>query len=323
MTQARSTIVSTSDTPYYHCVSRCVRRAYLCGYDTISDTDYEHRRQWLENKLHQTANAFAIKLCAYAVMSNHYHVVLHVRTDISKKWSQRQVVKRWHSIFNGTYLSQCFEAGMPLLLAQQDELDKDIELWRERLTNLSWFMKVVNESIARRANLEDNCTGHFWESRFKSQALLDERALLACMAYVDLNPIRTKMAATPETSDHTCVAARINSIKTNIRLKASIETFVGSNPNLKGLPFVLNDYLELVDWTGRIIREDKRGAINNGFPPILERLSLDSDSWAQLTTEFEYHFGNWVGSEHIVRQVYSDKQYQRIPSTERYRKLLG
>ncbi|MFT5573913.1 MAG: REP element-mobilizing transposase RayT [Cryomorphaceae bacterium] len=323
MTQARSTIVSTSDTPYYHCVSRCVRRAYLCGYDTISDTDYEHRRQWLENKLHQTANAFAIKLCAYAVMSNHYHVVLHVRTDISKKWSQRQVVKCWHSIFNGTYLSQCFEAGMPLLLAQQDALDKDIELWRERLTNLSWFMKVVNESIARRANLEDHCTGHFWESRFKSQALLDERALLACMAYVDLNPIRAKMAVTPETSDHTCVAARINSIKTNIKLKASIETFVGSNPNLKGLPFVLNDYLELVDWTGQIIREDKRGPINNGFPPILEGLSFDSDSWAQLTTEFEYQFGNWVGSEHIVRQVYSDKQYQRIPSTERYRKLLG
>ncbi|MFQ3246072.1 MAG: putative transposase, partial [Arenicella sp.] len=78
MTQARSTIVSTADTPYYHCVSRCVRRAYLCGYDRTSKTDFEHRRQWLEDKLHQTAEAFAIKLCAYAVMSNHYHVVLHL-----------------------------------------------------------------------------------------------------------------------------------------------------------------------------------------------------------------------------------------------------
>jgi REP element-mobilizing transposase RayT len=161
MTQARSTIVSTADTPYYHCVSRCVRRAYLCGYDRTSKTDFEHRRQWLEDKLHQTAEAFAIKLCAYAVMSNHYHVVLHLRPDIASKLNKMEVVRRWHSLFKGTYLSQCYEAGTPLLAAQLKVVEKDIEIWRERLSSLSWFMKVVNESIARRANLEDKCTGHF------------------------------------------------------------------------------------------------------------------------------------------------------------------
>jgi len=161
MTQARGTIVSIADTPYYHCVSRCVRRAYLCGYDLDSRTDYEHRRQWLEDKLHQTASAFAIKLCAYAVMSNHYHVVLHLRPDISSKWSRRQVVKRWHSLFNGTYLSQGYAAGEPLLPAQRSVLEQDIVVWRDRISSLSWFMKIVNESIARRANLEDECTGHF------------------------------------------------------------------------------------------------------------------------------------------------------------------
>ena len=290
-------------------------------------------------KLHQTAEAFAIKLCAYAVMSNHYHVVLHLRPDIASKWSKREVVKRWHSIFKGTYLSQCYETNSPLMPAQKKVLAKDIELWRERLSSLSWFMKIVNESIARRANLEDKCTGHFsvtapcvtlppasmqsWESRFKSQALLDERALLACMAYVDLNPIRARMAESPETSDHTCVKSRIENLKANTKPKRSIESFVGSDPTAKGLPFVLSDYLELVDWTGRIIRDDKRGAITQSLPPILERLSLDGEAWAQLTTQFEDHFGNWVGSEHIVRQVYSDKHYQRIPSTSSYRLLLG
>jgi REP element-mobilizing transposase RayT len=323
MTQARRTIVSTSDTPYYHCVSRCVRRAYLCGFDSVSQTDYEHRRQWLEDKLHQTANAFSIRLCAYAVMNNHYHVVLHLRPDIARSWSKREVVKRWHLIFKGTYLSQCYAANNSLLPAQHKVLEQDIEVWRERLSNLSWFMKIVNESIARRANMEDACTGHFWESRFKSQALLDERALLACMAYVDLNPIRAKMAGSPETSDHTCVKSRIEALQSNTKTKYAIEDFVGSNPDGIGLPFVLKEYLELVDWTGRIIRGDKRGAIDHALPPILERLCLDKDAWGQLTTQFEHHFGNWVGCEHIVRQVYSDNHYQRIPSTKNHRQLLG
>ena len=315
MTQARSTLVSATDTPYYHCISRCVRRAFLCGYDAHSQTDYEHRRQWLEDKLHRTANVFSIKLCAYAVMSNHYHLVVHIHTNAANRWSKQEVVRRWHSLFNGTYLSQCFAAGEPLLPTQLEVLHQDIEIWRERLCSLSWFMKVVNESIARRANLEDKCTGHFWESRFKSQALLDERALLSCMAYVDLNPIRAKMAKSPETSNHTCIKSRIETIKGHRKSTLSIEKFVGSKPEETGLPFVLRDYLELVDWTGRIVREDKRGKINSSLPPILERLSLDLDAWLILTTQFERQFAQWVGSEHIVRQVYSDRHYQRIPST--------
>lgn len=315
MTQARSTLVSPSDTPYYHCVSRCVRRAFLCGYDTHSQTDYEHRRQWLETKLHHTARIFSIKLCAYAVMSNHYHIVVHIRPDDAAKWSPREVVRRWHSLFKGTYLSQCFAAGETLLSTQQEVLDQDIEIWRERLSSLSWFMKIVNESIAKRANQEDKCTGHFWESRFKSQALLDERALLSCMAYVDLNPIRAKMANSPETSDHTAVKARIKALKNHSNPEASLEKFVGSKPDKMGLPFVLKDYLELVDWSGRIVREDKRGQITSSLPPILERLALDQEFWKILTTEFEHLFGQWVGSEHIVRQIFTDRHYQRIPST--------
>ena len=219
MTQARSTLVSPTDTPYYHCVSRCVRRAFLCGYDSHSQTDYEHRRQWLETKLHNVAEIFAIKLCAYAIMSNHYHVVVHICPTDALEWSQHEVVRRWHSLFKGTYLSQCFASGHSLLQSQKEMLDKDIEIWRERLSSLSWFMKVVNESIARRANKEDKCTGHFWESRFKSQALLDERALLSCMAYVDLNPIRAKMATSPETSDHTAIKTRIETLRNHKKTK--------------------------------------------------------------------------------------------------------
>ena len=172
-------------------------------------------------------------------MSNHYHVVIHIRSTQALEWNQHEVVRRWHSLFKGTYLSQCFASGHPLLSSQREVLDADIEIWRERLSSLSWFMKVVNESIARRANKEDKCTGHFWESRFKSQALLDERALLSCMTYVDLNPIRAKIATSPETSDYTAIKTRIETLKSHNKPKQSLEQFVGSNPEKIGLPFVL------------------------------------------------------------------------------------
>ena len=131
------------------------------------------------------------------------------------------------------------------------------------------------------------------------------------------------MATTPENSKHTGIKARIDTLKNKSPLKSSLEQFVGSKPEVHGLPFLLKDYIELVDWTGRIIRKDKRGAISQDQPPIIERLSFDAESWLILTTQFEQQFGQWVGSEHIVREIYSDKQYQRIPKTDKQRLLLG
>ena len=158
-------------------------------------------------------------------------------------------------------------------------------------------MRIVNERIARQANAEDHCTGRFWEGRFKSQALLDERALLSCMAYVDLNPIRAKMAKTPESSDYTSIKHRISALQKNKPARGCLETFDGIHQNSTGIPFKLDDYVELVDWSGRIIRDDKRGAINSNLPPIIERLGLEADHWKILTTEFEEQFNHWVGSE--------------------------
>lgn len=323
MPQPRKNLISLDDTPFYHCMSRCVRRAFLCGIDSYSGINYEHRRDWLESKLLFVADVFAIKLCAYAIMSNHYHVVLNVRSDISSSWSDEEVIERWHRLFSGTPLSQALMAGAVLNKTQTCLLSKDIAVWKHRLTDISWFMRFINESIARQANAEDKCTGRFWEGRFKSQALLDDQALLACMAYVDLNPVRAGIAQSPENSDHTSVQSRINTRKTDSALPTQLEQFVGSRSQSIGLPFKLDDYLELVDWTGRIHREDKPNTIDHDLPPILERLHFEKESWKTVTSDFEGRFKQWVGQEAIVKQIYQDNSYQRIPSTAENRRLFG
>jgi hypothetical protein len=180
-----------------------------------------------------------------------------------------------------------------------------VTIYRQRLYDISWFMRNLNEYIAREANKEDGCTGRFWEGRFKSQALLDESAVLACMAYVDLNPIRAKIEFTLETSKHTSIQHRIQALIKGEQPK-NLMRFVGNyRQNIpKGVAYSLIDYCKLVDCTGRCIREDKTGYIEQHHSPILARLGLDLDSeqWLTLTTEFEKHFSTAVGSEHMLQQ---------------------
>ena len=213
MTQARQQIVSLEDTPYYHCVSRCVRRAFLCGEDHVTGENYEHRKAWVVEKLKELTEVFAIDICAYAILSNHYHVILHVDTDRAKRWDQDEVIERWRKLFGGGVLIERYLAGQCTTQAVLDNVTEIAETWSARLMDISWFMRCLNESIARQANKEDNCKGRFWEGRFKSQALLDEHALLACMVYVDLNPVRAGMCETPEASDFTSIQQRLKAYK--------------------------------------------------------------------------------------------------------------
>ena len=323
MPKPRKALISLDDTSYYHCVSRCVRRAFLCGEDPVSGNSFEHRREWVETRLLELADIFAIDICAYAVMSNHTHLVLHVDAEGAQRWSLQEVVERWHQLFAGTLISQDFLADKPLHDSQVIELEQQAALWRERLTSISWFMRCLNESIARQANAEDGCTGRFWEGRFKSQALLDESALLACMAYVDLNPVRANMAPTPESAQYTSVRKRIHAALHEKAQPTELLPFTGDHraDMPKGIPFSLRDYLELMDWTGRAIREDKAGHIDSTQLPILQRLGLDGRAWIDLSLSFETLFHSLVGRPERVEAVtkaQSQHWAQGIANCRRY-----
>ncbi|MDO6840232.1 transposase [Paraglaciecola chathamensis] len=324
MPQPRKNQISLIDTPYYHCVSRCVRQSYLCGTDKHSGQSYEHRRGWVEERLLFLATVFAIDICAYAVMNNHTHVVLCVDKALADNWDNYEVLRRYHKLHRGTLLTQKFMNGDTLSQGELITFDETVETYRKRLYDVSWFMRDLNEYIAREANKEDGCTGRFWEGRFKSQALLDESAVLACMAYVDLNPIRAKMEKTPETSKHTSIKKRIHAAKNQLPQPSVLTPFVG-NPreNMpQGIAYSLKDYIELVDTTGRCIRDDKAGHIDNTQSPILERLGLDSAQWLTLTTEFEKHFCYAAGAEQMMNAFKRHTHHQRLRGMTKAKALL-
>jgi REP element-mobilizing transposase RayT len=209
MALPRSKYVKEGQEGVYHCFCRCVRRAFLCGYDTLTQRDFSHRKAWLVDRLRQLAAIFAIDVCAYAVMENHYHTIVRTRPDIVSRWSDLEVASRWITLFPRRFGKKSPVPTIEQQIRALADCPEHIATLRKRLCSLSWFMGRLNEFIARAANKEDDVKGRFWESRFKCQALLDEAAIAACMVYVDLNPIRGGLAATPEESDFSSIQQRI------------------------------------------------------------------------------------------------------------------
>ena len=280
MTLARSQLIDLDSTSYYHCISRCVRRAFLWGEDHLTGRNYSHRKQWVIDRLAELNDIFAIDICAYAVMSNHYHVVLRVDKEKAECWQAIDIIDRWAKLFSIPLLVQRYQAGKTTF-AENLEAESIIQTWQQRLMDISWFMRSLNEFLARKANQEDKCKGRFWEGRFKSQALLDEVALLTCMSYVDLNPIRAGIAQTPEQSDFTSIQQRIKAHQ-QVNTPEDQETTMQLLPlntkpdgHVHTLTYDALDYLQLVDWAGRAIRKDKPGYIPSDVPPILTRIGLD------------------------------------------------
>lgn len=285
MTIARRKQICLGITPYYHCMTRCVRRGFLCGEDAYSGRNFEHRRGWIEERLLLLSQVFCIDIAGYAIMSNHYHVVVRVDTARAEALSTDEVIKRWRRIYKGPEVIQLHLAGLELESEQLEEFNSVVAQWRDNLSNLSRFMGNLNESIARRANKEDDCTGAFWESRFKTQAILDVPALLRTLCYVDLNPVRAKMAKTPESSHHTSVRRRLkfNSsgllpFQNELPERASAQS-LNELPAAAVLPIDFADYLNLLDWTGRELLRSKRGSIDTSAPEIMLRLGYTSQHW--------------------------------------------
>ena len=311
-----------------HCYTRCVRRAFLAGVDPITGKDFSYRRDWIRDLLVQQAALFGIEAGFHVQMSNHLHLVLVLRTrpNVVKRWSKEKVVRNWLKIAKLKRGSQITDWEPDEQRVRMEVSDPNrVKRLRRRLSNVSWYMATLCENVARRSNQEDGVTGKFFEQRYKLRDLADESAILVCGIYVDLNQIHAGEALTPEDSRYTSAYDRIQGRNTlaatdqndseqgiGPRDRWLCELTLDENSDVdatqdessttpwrasdKGLlPITLDDYLTLLDWTGRQSRKDKKGSIPAELAPILQRLQINADNWLETISEFDSRFTDVVG----------------------------
>ena len=219
MATPRRLLVDPENACAYHLASKCTRGMFLCGWDRLTRKQYGHRRRWLVKRARMLASCFAVDLLTYTVMSNHFHLIAIYDPKASETWSDEEVARRWVDAFpprkpSSRVRGKFAAARMwelrkaerrTLMLSDADRLERA----RCTLGSLSSFMKHLKQPIARRANLEDDCEGHFFEQRFYSGALLNEKAIIAASAYVDLNPVRADLVERLDEYEEASIAERV------------------------------------------------------------------------------------------------------------------
>ena len=327
MTTARKNFMQADRVGTYHITARCVRRSFLQGFDDYSGKDYSHRKTWIPNKIIQLLKAFAIDVGSYAIMDNHYHLILRNRPDLLRDLTHQEIASRWLMIHPNKEMRREKRVNPTKDDIEYVLMKNNMEDLRLRLSDISWFMRELNQYIAVRANREDQCKGSFLEARFKSQVLADDAAILTCMIYCDLNPIRARIADSIETSIHTSGYARYKAESAKNNLKNAKEFITQApqqklnqkqkkeiinqwkiskkdiwlapleklNLNLRDkkrkpiLKITTEQYLELLDFTGREYHKDKPGIISGNIAPILMAMGISQKQWFEKLK----NYGKW------------------------------
>jgi len=329
---ARAELVDPAEVAVFHCINRCVRRAYLCGQDPLTGQDYSHRKAWLERRLRFLAGQVGIDVLGFAILSNHFHVLLRSRPDVVAGWSDTEVATRWLALCPNrkTDTGQHAEPTAPEINMIRNMPERLAEI-RDRLSNISWFMRLVAEPLARFANQEDQTSGRFWQGRFRAVKLCDEAAVLACAAYVDLNPIRAGVASTLEASDFTSVQRRIESedlpeecatrtdgwlapLQLDERAAASQSNGTPSTLRQRAsdqgfLPLSFAEYKTLLEWTARNVRN--RHAVAAGDRPrALARVGISAPAWLRLAAHFGKLFQRVAGAPESIARLKGRRRFR-------------
>ena len=349
---ARVEIFQPDEIAIVHVMNRTVRRCFLLGVDPLTGKNYDHRKEWLEVELVRLAAQFGIDLLCQAILSNHFHLVLRSRPDVVAAWDDTEVARRWLTLCplrkkSGGKREPPAEADLNTIRRNKQKLQEI----RSRLSDISWWMRLLCQNIGQRANREDEEVGKFWQARFKAVRLLDEASLLACAAYVDLNPIRAAMAESLEQSDFTSIQKRIAAQQAQARspLASASERAAlpdgylapleiderldalgpcchrhGRRCSDKGfLPIPLAKYVQLLDWTARQWTGKERGGTPPELSAVFERLGVSAEIWCVLVKKFGALFYAVAGKPHEIDARRSRDGQKRYKAKREARELLA
>ena len=288
---------------FYHLTSRCVQRAFLFGIDPVTGKDYSHRKEWLVERLHHLVQIFAVELHGYSIMSNHFHLCIYYDPQVHLAWTDEEVADRWLALCPPR-TSKKKGASSALLSEQKTALLSDARRLahvRKQLGSVSTFMKFLKQPIARRANAEEKTSGHFFEQRFWSGALLTDRAVKSAMLYIDLNPSRALIARCVEDIKHCGITERLMALAVDpVELEAFLKPLVsGLGDRGRVIPIQLGKYVDLLQ-AFSIARHEAA------------KVDSPEDRWARD-----------VASIHKRQRAYGDEEELRAWCTQRNWKRVG
>ena len=352
---SRADVFCSDEVAVVHVMNRTVRRCFLMGNDPLTGKNFDHRKAWMEKELERLAACFGIDLLTYAILSNHFHLILRSRPDVVQTWSDEEIACRWLTLcpIRKDDEGSAKEPNENEIKSIVNNAQCLLEI-RSRLSNISWWMRLLSQTIAQRANREDEEVGKFWQARYKAVRLLDETAILACSAYVDLNPIRAAIAETLEGSDYTSVQRRILSMKSQTGSAAPTGDSDGKQPTIdrkshamlaplsidelrdaigavpskssarasdKGyLPMTLASYLDLLEFTAS---RQRGGKMPGSAGAIFERLEIGEEVWVELVNGFGKLFYTVAGKPESVDSRRTREGAHRHKATNRVRELLS
>jgi hypothetical protein len=276
-------------------------------------------------RLELLAANFVIDTCFFAVLANHLHLVLRTTPRLVKRMGTWEVARRWLRVFPGRRVldGKWVQPTEQQVQALAEDKEK-IKQIRKRLASISWFMAALSEYIARRSNLEDDCTGRFFEGRFSCREVTDERALLVCGLYVDLNPVRAGEVRTATAAAHSSAALRLRGQQATARGQSSGEFAVdgwlapltlqpdhlGDTPSSSGrrasdkglLPMSQDAYLRLLNWCGRQVDREQCDVMPEDLAPLVARMGVVPEELVATVRDFPRRFRRFAGTVAQFRQ---------------------
>ncbi|WP_149499524.1 transposase [Roseiconus lacunae] len=356
---SRLEIIDPSEPTIVHVINRTVRRCFLMGDDPFTGQNFDHRKQWIEVLLERFAAHFGIELLCYSILSNHYHLILRTQPELVADWGDSEIARRWLMICPARMTNgEPAEPTDAELNAIRNDPERLAEI-RCRLSDPSWWMRLLNQRIAQRANREDEESGKFWQDRFRAIRIEDEESLLACAAYVDLNQVRAGLAETIEESEFSSIHARIESeFGSSTVVSQAMDTSRDENQKRersqrrdkflskltiderqddlgicesdsphrlsdKGfLPLTLSQYIELLEWTVEQTSADQKATTVR--PPVaLKQTGLSQHAWKTLVDGFAEVFTHVAARIETLESCRSRLTGRRFRITNEARQLVS